>query len=396
MSTTAELSHTGRRVARLPRAFWTLWAGTVINRLGLVVEPFLALYLSSRHLPLSQIGMVIAASGAGSVFSMLIGGSLADKIGRRSTLTLGMLANGATLLVLGYARGLVPLVFATLAYGLTVDMYRPAVSALIADLVPASDRVRAYGLLYWAINLGGSVAMVLGGALARSGFSLLFWLDAGTCVIFGLLVWHAVPESRGATADPGKGGFAQVIRDPVMVTFCLISLVVASVYMQAFTTLPLAMHRAGLTVTAYGLAMSVNGIVIVVTQPLIGSRLARFDSSYVLACGILFYALGFGLTSMASATWEYGLTVAVWTIGEILISAVSAAIVAALAPAHLRGRYSGVFGVTFSLGYLAAPLIGTSLLGISRYALWLSCAGACVVAAAGQVALRPAVVRRSS
>lgn len=396
MTSTSELTFVGRRVGGLPSAFWTLWAGTVINRLGLVVEPFLALYLSSRHLPLSQIGVVIAASGAGSVFSQLVGGFLTDRIGRRSTLTLGMLANGAALLVLGYVRGLIPLFLATLAFGLTVDMYRPAVSALIADLVPASDRVRAYGLLYWAVNLGSSVAMVLGGVLARTGFAMLFWLDAVTCVIFGLLVWRAVPESRGVASGDEDSGFARVLRDPVMMTFCLLTLVVSCVYMQAYTTLPLAMHARGLSVTAYGLAMAANGVVIVVTQPLISSRLGRSDASYVMACGVMFLAVGFGLTCLVTATWEYGLTVAVWTIGEIMTSAVAAAIVAALAPPHLRGRYNGVFGVMFSLGYLLAPLIGTSLLSISRYALWLGCAGACVVAAAGQLALRPAIMRRSA
>src|SRR5215469_2695468 len=75
-----------RAAGGLPRPFWVLWAGTLVNRLGTFVEPFLALYLTgTRHLSLAEAGAVLAAYGAGSVPSQLIGGSLSDRIGRRAT-----------------------------------------------------------------------------------------------------------------------------------------------------------------------------------------------------------------------------------------------------------------------------------------------------------------------
>ncbi|MBV9379426.1 MAG: MFS transporter [Streptosporangiaceae bacterium] len=387
-----------RAAGGLPRAFWVLWAGTLVNRLGLFVEPFLALYLSSaRRLSLAEIGLVLAASGAGSVFSQLIGGALTDRIGRRATLTAGMLANAAALLALGYARGLPALVTAALGVGLTIDMYRPAASALVADLVPATDRARAYGLLFWAVNLGFSVAMVLGGTLARAGFIWLFWADAATCLVFGLLVWRGVPETRPRGAgDQAPGGFADVLRDPLMVAFCLLTLAVMCVYMQAYTTLPLAVAESGLPAQDYGLAMAVNGIVIVAIQPIAGPWLGRHDHARVLSLGVVLLGIGFGLTSLASATWSYAATVAIWTLGEILTSSTGPAIVANLAPPRLRGRYSGLFGLAFSAGFLIAPLAGTRLLAHGRPALWLSCAGLCAAAAVCQLALGPAIRRRES
>ena len=79
----------------------------------------------------------------------------------------------AALIALGYARGLVPLALAVIVTGFTIDIYRPASSAIVADLVGPRDRTRAYGLLFWAVNLGYSVAMVLGGTLARAGYGWL-------------------------------------------------------------------------------------------------------------------------------------------------------------------------------------------------------------------------------
>jgi len=389
-----------RAAGGLPRPFWVLWTGTLINRLGVFVEPFMALYLSrGRHLPLAEVGAVLASYGAGSVFSQLIGGALADKVGRRATLTAGMLANAAALIGLGYARELAALAAASVAVGLTVDMYRPAAAALVADLVPAADRARAYGLIFWAVNLGFSVAMVVGGTLARAGFTPLFWADAATCAAFGLLVWRAVPETlpaarEAAAGGRGRDGFAAALRDPLLVSFTLLTLVVMCVYMQAYTTLPLAITRSGLPPQAYGIAMAVNGLVIVAAQPVTGAWLHRRDHTTVLACGIACTGLGFGLTALAAAAWQYAACVAIWTVGEILSNAVAAAVLAALAPPRLRGRYNGVFGLSFSLGYLIAPVAGTRLLAQGRPVLWVTCAAVCAVAAAWQLALGPAIRRR--
>lgn len=377
-----------------------LWAGTLVNRLGMFVEPFLALYLShARHLSLAEVGAVLASYGAGSVPSQLIGGALADRIGRRATLTAGMLGNAAALLGLGYARGLGPLIVASAAVGLAVDMYRPAASALVADLVPAAERTRAYGLIFWAVNLGFSVAMVLGGTLARAGFSPLFWADAVTCAVFGVIVWRAVPETLPRARDAGGtagGGFATAARDRLFVAFLLLTLVAECVYMQAYTTLPLAMSGSGLPAQAFGLAMAVNGIVIVAVQPVTGAWLDRRDKTTTIACGVGLFGLGFGLTALAATTWEYAVCVAIWTLGEILTNATALALVAELAPPRLRGRYNGVFGLAFSVAYLIAPLAGTRLLAHGRPVLWLSCAVMCAAAAAGQLALGPAIRRREA
>ncbi len=263
------------RLGGLPRTFWALWAGSFVNRLGTMVEPFLAFYLTTvRGMSLEAAGAVLALFGLGSVVSQILGGYLSDRIGRRATLSGGMLASAAAMIVLGYVSTIPALVAIVFVLGITIDIYRPASQALLADLVGPADRARAYGLLFWAINLGFSVAMVLGGALTRVGFSWLFWMDAATCAGFALLIWRAVPPSPARPARHEPGGFSVVLRDRVAVGSVLVVFGYAFVYLQAYSTLPLAMGHAGLPPSAYGLAMAVNGLGIVIVQPLIGVWLA--------------------------------------------------------------------------------------------------------------------------
>src|SRR5215470_11855611 len=96
-----------RRSADLPRPFWYLVAGTFVNRIGYVVEPFLALYLSGpRQLTPTTIGVVLACFGAGSFVSQILGGYLADRVGRRFTLVAGMIGTAVCFMLLASVRDL--------------------------------------------------------------------------------------------------------------------------------------------------------------------------------------------------------------------------------------------------------------------------------------------------
>ncbi|MGP8161804.1 MAG: MDR family MFS transporter [Candidatus Dormibacteria bacterium] len=385
------------RVGGMPRQFWVLWTGTVVNRTATFVRPFLVLYLTgSVHVSLATAGAVLSTAGLGSLVAQPLGGYLADRHGRRWTLVGGMLGTAASELLIGYSPSLTFTFVAAAVFGVLVDLYRPAIQAMVADLIPPADRPRAYGLLFWAINLGFSIAMVLGGVLAQRGFIWLFWADALTCVFFGLLVLRAVPETRPERPAGHRGpSFRVVLADRPMLALTGLALIYASVYNQATSGLPLAMRQAGLSATAYGITVAVNGVVIVLVQPLSVAWLTRQDHSRVIAAGQLLVGLGFGLTQVAGNVPEYMATVAVWTLGEIATFTMTSALVADLAHREMRGRYQGLLGLAWGGGGLIAPLAGAWVLEYVGGAwLWSACALLGVLLAMGQLALGPAIRRR--
>ncbi len=390
----------GRRLGGLPRAFWLLWTGTLVNRLGTFVEPFLALYLTKqRGLSVPAAGLVLSLLGVGALCSQLIGGTLADRIGRRATISIGMWAAAGSLLLLGAARTTPQLLAAALVAGLALDIYRPASSALVADLVPPADRPRAFALLFWAVNLGFAVATSLAGFLAESGYTLLFVLDALTSAAFGVVVWRGVPETRPATADPAAPavGYRRVLHDRLLLAVVGLQFAGACVYFQVFVTLPLAMRDAGLPASAFGLVIAINGLVIVLVQPLVAGWLGRLPRVPLLAASQLVIGLGFGLTAFATGRSGFAGSVVVWTLGEIGTAALAASIVADLAPPLLRGRYSGLFGMSFGAAAVLAPVAGTAVYhGAGADTLWACCAVVGAVVAALQLSLGPAVRRRTA
>jgi MFS family permease len=387
-------------VPALPRAFWALWVCQLVNRLGSFVQPFLVLYLTQdRQLSAGTAGAVAAAVGAGSVVSQLVGGWLADRVGRRFTMLMCFFGTGAALILLGSARSMVMIWVAAFVVGLLGDLFRPAVQATVADLLRPSERVRAYGLLFWAINLGFSISTVSAGVLASIGYGLLFWLNAGTSVIAGLVIWTMVPESR-PILDEGTSRrplLPVAFRDTVFLLMILVEIGYATIYFQGYSTLPLAMADDGLPSSTYGLVIALNGVVIVLVQPFFGKRLARLDRPKLLAASMLVVGLGFGLGAVVHDWWGYGLSVVVWTIGEIGFAAVIGAVFADLAPVDLRGGYMGLSGMAFGVGTVIGPLAGPNALeSFGPTATWVGCAMLGVVIFIGQYALAPALHARAA
>jgi MFS family permease len=359
-----------------PSTYWLLWAGTLLNRLGNFVVPFLALYLTrERGFSEVQAGLVVALFGAGSALSGPLGGTLADRFGRRVALGLGLWLGAAAMLFLGFSQEPMWIRVAAFTLGMLGDLYRPAVSAAISDIVPPEDRARAFGLLYWVVNVGFAISVVLGGLVAQGGFRVLFVADAATTFLYGCLVWLKVPETSTHRAPsrsllPSPAPF----RDKIFLAFWLPNFLVALLFFQGHAALPLDLASRGLTPADYGKVMAVNGIVIVLMQPFVARIVLRWRRSAVLAAGAVFTGMGFGLHSLSTTVPLAMLAVAVWTMGEILGATMSPSVVADLAPPHLRGSYQGAFSMGWGLASCVAPALGGWVLGnLGGQTLWGGC-----------------------
>ncbi len=387
----------------LPRPFWVIWTGTLFNRMGTFVLPFLALYLTQRRgFSIAQTGMVAAIYGLGGALANFIGGTLADRIGRRFVMMLALGLGGACMIGLGFAQRIEVIAPATFLVALVTEMYRPAMQAAITDVVPSEDRARAFGLVYWVINLGFAIALVLAGLLASVSFLLLFVVDGLTSILFAIIVWRGVPESRPARVEhpahlPRLSMMGEILapyRDRVFMCFIGLMFCFAVMFMQHTLALPLDMAAHGISKPVFGAIMAINGALIVVLQPLLGPLIARRSHSKVLALGGMLAGLGFGLNAVAHIAPVYALGVIIWTVGEIGVLPLGNTVVANLAPVQLRGRYQGAYGLFFGLAVCAAPIVGSVVL--QRYGsvtLWTGTLCAALLIAAGHLALEKSLNR---
>lgn len=385
----------------LPRQFWFLWTGTLINRVGSFAVLFLSIYLTSQKgFSQSQAGLILGFYGVGGAIGTLGGGVLADRWGRRPTMLIAQFGAAALMLALGFVQTYPQIAVTTLLLGLFSEAVRPAFSAMMVDIVPEQDRVRAFSLNYWAVNLGFAAAAILAGFATKFDYLLLFVGDAATTLITAIITAIFLAETRPARAphhrtDPGPG-MGTALRDRVYVVFLLLNFVTVLVVLQHLSTLPIAMLADGHSAATYGTIIAVNGVLIVSGQLFVPKLIEGRDSAKVLAVAALLIGAGFGLVALAETPGMYALTVIIWTLGEMLQSPSNAATVAALSPPGLRGRYQGLNSLSWAVGGALAPILGGLVLQKGGGAiLWGGCFVLCAAVAAGQLLAGPGRIRRA-
>ncbi len=379
----------------LPRAAWILFAGTFVNRFGTFVMPFLAIYLTRSGFTPSQAGVAVSAYGAGHLIASMLGGHLADRIGRRNTIAVSMFSSAVMMVALSQARGFFVILGITLLAGAAAELYRPAAAALIADLVAPEQRISAFGMYRLAINLGFAAGPATAGLLANRSFLYIFFGDALTSLGYGIIALLALPHGlRTHSAEEGAGeAIRHALRNQRFVLFLLSTLCVTWIEFQIHSTLPLYIQGEGFTPAAYGMLISLNGVLIVFFELAITAWTQRFAPQPMIALGYALSAIGFALTGLAHTIPAFIVTVVVWTIGEMIYAPVTGAYVADIAPERYRGRYNGIWVTMWSVGMLLGPSLGTVIFERNPTVLWVTC-GIVGIAGASLALVKPRATSR--
>ncbi|MFB7746473.1 MDR family MFS transporter [Streptomyces sp. NPDC056132] len=384
-----------RRAARetvsgLPREFWWLWISTLINRLGAFVATFMALYLTlDRGYSASYAGLVASLHGLGGVVSSIGGGIMTDRLGRRPTLVIAQTATAFSVALLGFMTDPVAIAGVAFLVGMASNASRPAVQAMMADIVRPEDRVRAFSLNYWAINLGFAVSSMAAGFIAQYSYLAGFLGEAALTLVCAIVVFLKLPESRPQRTAEEKVtepqvGIGTVLRDGRFMGVVGLSFLISLIFQQGYVGLPVAMGTDGFSSADFGLAIAVNGILIVAVQIPVTRYIQHRDPRRLLVVSALLAGYGFGLTAFAGSVAVYALTICVWTLAEIVNAPTQTGLVVRLSPTHGRGRYQGVYTMSWSVAALVAPLMSGYVIDhFGAEWLWGTCAVLGTVTALG-------------
>jgi MFS family permease len=337
-------------IARLPRLVRLLVLGTLINKAGGFILPYLTIVLIKEfRLSASQAGLLVTAYGIGSIISILVGGVTTDRLGRRRTLLLSLFGGGSVAVAMAFTSSAAVFVPLLLLFGFLAELYRPASSAIIGDLLPSSERATGFAALRVAVNLGFAIGMAIGGLLVGWSWRVLFAADGLTTAAFGLIVLVSITETRPKEAHVVAG--APVWRDTVFLRVLLSSLAFGTVLFSFMTIFPLTVTQwAGYPPIVYGLLVGMNGLLVAAFEVSAVVALKRFRRLRVASFGILLSGLGFGAIGFIPHWLPFLITGVVWTAGEILTIPQQMSFIADWAPPESRGRYLGAYGATWSLG----------------------------------------------
>jgi MFS family permease len=394
---------------QLPRPVWLLQLGGVMNSFGNgVVLPFLVIYLHEiRGFGLGTAGAVLAVSSAAQLLAGLGAGPLVDRVGPRP-----VLAGGLVMQAVGF--GLFPLVhspwqaFALIAIeGAGSAGFWPSQSTLIARLTPPERRHAAYAQQRVTMNLGIGLGGLAGGLIAHShdarSFTILFLLDAATFLAYALVLFY-VPDPGVAEEErsPERSSYRAVARDRLFAGLWTLNFLFVAAGYSLFNLIPPFAHaHAGISLREVGVAFAVNtGLIVIVQLPIAqaieGRRRMRALALMPALFAVAWLVLDAGVAWLdaTAAFVAVIVAVAIFGIGECFHGPAHQALVADIAPGHLRGRYFAVHSLSWGLAGTVGPAVGGLLLATAPFALWPAAAAVCVAAGAGALALERLVPAR--
>jgi MFS family permease len=384
-----------------PLAVKTVLGGVVVNKIGGFLNIFLVLFVTSQGYSAAQAATALGVYGAGFVVGVLAGGALSGRLGARNATVISMLTSAVLTAALLYLPSYPLILCAVALVGAIGQIYRPASAALLADLTPPRRQVMVFAMYRFGLNLGTTLAPLIGFALYNldhQDYDLLFWGEALIALAYAVLAYVALP-GRTAPADepaegePGaateRGGYLAVLRDRRYRLYLLGSLFNGIVYIQYLSTLPLDVRASGVEIFWYTLAVSLNGFIVIAFElPLTKlsqhwpSRLTVGLAYGLIGIGVAFYGLPLGPAVIVSATL-------IWTIGEIIGAPTVWAYPGMAGPPRLRSHYIGSFQFMYALGAAVGPVIGGVLFVHIGHRVWPVMAVAGLIAAAlGAYAVR--------
>jgi MFS family permease len=227
-------------------------------------------------------------------------------------------------------------------------------------------------------NLGIGIGPAIGGFLASVSYVIAFLSSASATLIFFFVTFFLMYETKPAAtprreaSQASSSSFATVFRDRRFVVFCAATALAVIAYSQMMTVLPVYMKdHFGLGESFFGWVMTTNALMVVAMQFPITRATEKLPRLPLIAFGTVLYATGVASVALGGTFWHFIASMAVLTLGEMIVVPTSTAVTADLAPAQVRGRYMGILALTWNIGFGVGPILGGIITDqIAPRALW--------------------------
>ncbi len=370
-----------RTYEEYPKQFWLVAFGVLLSSAGSsLIWPFQLIYISKTlTLPISAVATLISISSATGLIASLMGGTIADKLGRKPIMFAAQAAHGLAYLLMSQARSYIGFAIPMTIMGAAMPFYSIGSDAMMADLIPSEKRTSAFAILRMINNAGIAIGPAIGGLIVAQSYSLAFYLAAGGMIAYSLLLLTSARETLQHHSTPSispkketLGGYGQVFGNRSFMAFVMTVTIGMIGPLMMWILLAVYINRYyGVPEYLYSWMPVTNALMCVFVQYPVTMFTRRLPAKNAITLGMFIYALGVGSVALMTNFWGFWLSMVIMSFGELILVPTGSKYVADIAPENLRGRYMSIYWLTWGLARAAAPMVGGYLHdAIAPQAIW--------------------------
>lgn len=352
----------------------------LLNAGSAFLWPLVTVYMHNYlHKSLTLAGITLFLMSMFMVLGNYVGGLLFDRWSPYKTAIISVLISTIGIVTLIFAHDWpvfgIMLMFVGFGDGACLTL----LNSYSATIKSRSTRT-VFNILYMGTNLGVVIGTLLVGFLLAKGVTVVFTVATVFYLIlfFITIVDFNVKFDQSASKKQNAGHVKGKL-NWVVLLICLVVLTLYMAYALWESVLSVHMTSLGISFEKYSLLWTLNGIMIVILQPIanrIGSHFKLSSQTYV---GVALFGLSFLALSFAQEYSAFVVVMITTTLGEIIGFPGIPAWIDTLSTPEQRGTYQGMFNVFVSAGRAIGPVYGGLLLQHSTYQVLFTSSAALIM-----------------
>ena len=311
------------------------------------------------------IGIAIGGYALTQMILQVPFGMLSDKIGRKTTLTIGLIIFIAGSLVAAYSDDIYMLILGRLLQG--AGAIGAVATAMISDLIKEEVRAKAMAIMGGSIAITFALSMVLGPLISGFwGIDMLFIITAISAFLAIIVLHTQVQTPPKITHDykNDKKEILTILKDRNLMRMNITNMLQKGMMTLAFLTIPIMMVREfGYEKTelwqVYVPSM-IFGIFAMGFSAVMGEK--KKKPKLVLIIGILLFGLAYAIMGYASSSMTFIIGVIVFFVGFNIHEPLLQSLASKYAKIHQKGTALGIFNSFGYLGTFTGALWGGHIL----------------------------------
>lgn len=335
---------------------FAMYLDTLCMAIGFyMLIPLLSIYaIHNLNWSAATVGIILAISSLSQQGFRFLSGLLAERIGYKEAIVLGVGIRVVGYLMFGLMQFPIGFMLAAFIAGVGGSLFHPSSYAVYAILTEEKGRSKIYAIREMLSNLGFILGPVIGMLLLSIDFSIVCYTSAAMFVLAWILTYLYVPSFDRAESKSKyslRSMLSKVIRDVPFIKFNIVILVIWSISVQLYFIVPIRAGQILMDVSNLAYLYTAAAVFMVLLQLPIHIVISKMINSWMmLAAGSFFIAMGYLIIGFSVSVWMLLIGILVFTLGQTFFIPKMNEMISSFANKQSFALYFGFSGFFLAIG----------------------------------------------